>query len=82
LRSLARAARAPRSRRVRIDDLRDAHGTLLRRLGADIRTVQDPLCHADLRISSALYVDVVGERLRAASELWETAVEPERLLRE
>ncbi len=62
---------------VRMHDLRHTQATLMRRLGADMRTVQDQLGHANLRTTSAIYVDVVPELRRAASERFERALWPD-----
>jgi site-specific recombinase XerD len=53
---------------VRLHDLRHCAATYLRAAGADLKTVQETLGHADLNITADTYTSVLVELERATAE--------------
>jgi integrase len=53
---------------IRLHDLRHCAATYLRAAGADLKTIQETLGHADLNITADTYTSVLVELERATAE--------------
>jgi integrase len=74
----AALARAELPRSIRIHDLRHAHATIMRKAGADMKTVSERLGHSSIAITADLYTHAVAGPDADAAERMQAAISTAR----